>query len=231
MKGILFTPENIKAIREYRKTQTRRLMTPQPMRLDENNKEFWTEHPGLEIMKGWVWDKNKHSHYYAWDNYGGKFSCIEYSARYQVGEVVYIKEAWGIRDCGFRVPLDKETWAEGFPVNRIMYGLESPTKLNWFNKRSPLFMPAWAARSFIQITDVRAERLQEITEEDAMSEGVDQQMATYLGLSMENYTRDGGQFYRHIYSRLWDSINKKHPWSNNDWIFAYSFTEVKHAAN
>lgn len=118
-------------------------------------------------------------------------SVIDY-APYQVGETVYIKEAW----C--------ESYY-GEPICYKLDGKESPGPKDFW--RSPLFMPAWAARYFIQITDVRAQRVQEISYEDIIAEGV-----------------DTGQDVH--YQELWDSINPKYPFASNCWVWAYTFKLV-----
>jgi len=157
MKGILFTPEMIQAIVEGRKTQTRRVIKPQPKYLEGNpySQWFWCKQDISEIealQKGI-------NHAVWWDGVKNP-NVMTAFARYQVGEVVYIKEAWGPAE-GLKV-LYKASETELSHYEEILIG-------GW---RSPMFMPANNARYFITITDVRAERLQEITEEDAIAEGI-----------------------------------------------------------
>ena len=79
--------------------------------------------------------------------------------------------------------------------------------------RPSIFMPRWASRITLEITGVRVERLQEITEKDALAEGV--------GYAI---TRDCKvpQF-----ARLWDQINGKHaPWESNPWVWVVEFKRV-----
>lgn len=84
-----------------------------------------------------------------------------------------------------------------------------------------IFMPRWASRITLEITEVRAQRLQEISEGDAMSEGVSP-------LSTDSWRNPGTTITQSTakeeYERLWDSINsKKHPWSTNPWVWAITF--------
>jgi hypothetical protein len=72
---------------------------------------------------------------------------------------------------------------------------------------SPFFMPKWAARLWLEVTDVKVERLQEISVPDAKAEGVWSVSAL---------------------ADLWDSINgKKYPWKSNPWVWAYTFKKVE----
>lgn len=125
--------------------------------------------------------------------------------RYLPGEVVYIKEAIEIRD---RLIFYPDRTTRKMPANVCEYAQA-------YHK---MFMPAWAARYFIQIEDVRAERLQEITEEEAIKEGIHQ------------YTFAKGALWkeppdvRWAYIKLWDTINKPpHDWAANPWVWVYAF--------
>jgi hypothetical protein len=73
-----------------------------------------------------------------------------------------------------------------------------------------MFMPAWAARYFIRITDVRAGRLNEITDVEARREGIPNSAYAVNGITS--------------FKRLWDSINKSpFDWEANPWVWVYSF--------
>jgi hypothetical protein len=78
-------------------------------------------------------------------------------------------------------------------------------------------MPAWAARYFILITNVKAQRLQEITEEDAIRE------VFFASQECADISVTGRKWY----TGLWDSINPKYPWGMNPYIFAYTFKLVQ----
>jgi len=87
-------------------------------------------------------------------------------------------------------------------------------------KISPLFMPEWAARYFIKITDIRAERLQEITEEDAEAEGL---ILTKSGWKTDYIVSSATEKF----AILWNSINKDYPWESNPFVFVYSFKKAE----
>lgn len=92
--------------------------------------------------------------------------------------------------------------------------LPDQSDLHW---RPSIFMPRWASRITLELTAVRVERVQNITEEDAMAEGVDWQATA--GLS--RFTA------KKLYATLWDSINgKKHPWASNPWVWVLTFKRI-----
>ena len=194
MKGILFTADNHKAIREGRKTVTRRVIKPQPP--DDARLINACGIYSFEI--------------------DGEFEPLP-KPRYQVGEVVYIKEAWaGNRGQGwiYKSDYDLLPWSEDDKQRR--------TPIKW---RSPLFMPAWAARDFLQITDVRAERLQEISYFDIKKEGWQPEMGL-APRSGGEIIIEGGLRPQDWYENLWDSINGEGDYALNKWAWRYEFKRV-----
>ncbi len=100
-------------------------------------------------------------------------------------------------------------------------------------------MPRWASRITLEITDVQVGPLQEISEEDALAEGI----LDWGGASpyrfthvthdeMERTQRPVELFEtaREAYAKLWDTINgKTHPWASNPWVWAISFKRIEMA--
>jgi len=179
----------IKATAEGRKTVTRRLGGLQEINKDPDKWHFVTS-AIRDILPVHVGDC-------LLENREGQQSWVK--PRYHVGQTIYIKEAW----------------CESFDGSKIHYKLdggESPGPKGFW--RSPLFMPAWAARRFVKILAVTAGRVQEITEAEAKKEGVG------YGFQMNA----GWPDYQHIengicsltqdtaiasFSTLWDSINAR----------------------
>ncbi len=198
MNGILFKPDMIKAIIGDRKTQTRRLLNPQPFM--EHGVLRWQPKRtnGLKGMHKPDLNMDDHA------------DLAKMFARYLIGDVVYIKE--GIH----RFNIEYASYDSDFTP--VMF-LQSANRFHWRwtrDKLSPMFLPHEAARYFIQITAVRTERLQEITTKDAIHEGIyhDPILSDYL-----QPIRD--------YQYLWDSINPKYPWASNPWCFVYTFKKVE----
>ena len=88
--------------------------------------------------------------------------------------------------------------------------------------RPNIHMPRWACRILLEVTDVRVQRVQDISEEDAMAEGVrPEDVATYPHYSSGAVI---GAF-----AELWDSINAKrgYPWESNPWVWAVTFKRIE----
>ena len=84
--------------------------------------------------------------------------------------------------------------------------------------RSPIHMPRWASRLTLLVTDVRVQRLQEISEADAKAEGVG-------GVCWEDWRDYGGpSSYRLPFRSLWNSIHGHDAWDHNPWVAALTFT-------
>ena len=209
MQGILFRADvwkaKFKVLKEKGEAQTRRLSG-----LKEINKEpdRWRIEGQLTPDMWAFTDGEKH---------------IGVKPRYQIGEVAYIQEAWAeFGDTSEAVRNGDLTPSEAkeFVIYRLGHKdwqgiLRDIENGHEWNIKSPLFMPAWAARHFITITGIKEGRLQEMTEEDAMAEGVD-------WYSIENKIEGVGRCQQ-AYRKLWDLINPKYPWDSNPWNFAYSF--------
>lgn len=124
----------------------------------------------------------------------------------------------------------RETW---HPSNHVHFGekadylADTPdARGEGFWKWNPsIFMPRWASRITLKIVSVRVERLQAISEADAIAEGI------------ESYDDDGVTYYgplnkghacpKQEYRRLWDSINGKGSWESNCWVWAIDFRRIK----
>ena len=191
MKGILMKPDMIQAIAEGRKTVTRRLFSPQPV-LSISDEQF---------KKNLAMSKSLHT---------------GFGQRYRVGEIVYVKEAWEIEQVNFpmvEISYTSDTYGTD---NHDVYIGDKKLPKNLDRIQSPLFMPAWAARHFLKILSVRPERLQDITEDNILKEGIIRSQERYLRPSAVEQ-----------FAKLWDSINPKHPFSSNPWIRRIEFKEVE----
>lgn len=91
----------------------------------------------------------------------------------------------------------------------------------WY-KRLARFMPKESYRIMLEVTEVRCERLQSITPTDAITEGIEPYTGHY---PKGYYIQDSPNIDR--FARLWDSINKDHPWESNCWVWVVSFRRIE----
>lgn len=97
------------------------------------------------------------------------------------------------------------TWREWILPDADVGSVASPDF--W---RASIHMPRWASRLTLEVTEVRVQRLREISEEDVLAEGV-------TAADDPDVTREAFRF-------LWDAINgKRAPWESNPWVWAISF--------
>ena len=131
----------------------------------------------------------------------------------QPGDRLWVRETWGISLCGNRVSLSPEAWPDGWPVDRLRYAADG-YDFGSSTKRPSIHMPRWASRITLEVTDVRVQRLFEISEDDAKAEGADiekWQVITHVG----------------AFHLLWDSINaKRAPWASNPFVWVVSFKRI-----
>lgn len=135
--------------------------------------------------------------------------------RIQVGDRLWVRETWQGLTCGDYRPTKQEPCEVRYAATDSCADLD--VEVRGYPWRPSIFMPRFASRLTLTVTDVRVERLQDISEADAIAEGV-----------------GGTEFWREdrpasiCYSVLWDSINGPGAWAANPWVAAYSF-EVHHS--
>lgn len=107
---------------------------------------------------------------------------------------------------------------------------QEPHGLHW---KPSIFMPRKASRMTLEITAVRCERLNTISEEDAGAEGVEEMM---VGTARAHVWRDYGlkgdahfacTSAKESYQTLWDSINGAGAWAKNPWVWVITFSRIK----
>jgi len=202
VKPIIFNSESIRAILDGRKTMTRRVVKH---RIGFDIAKF---QDGTRWPIGWQDYDCIHE-----DNY---MKC-PYS---DTDQLLWVRETWAIRGCGGKVPL--KYWTE-WPVDRVQYIATDKAPATdkkgcpyWWNKRSSIFMPKWASRVTLEITHIRVERVQEITAEDCISEG----------LSSSLRGQDAVNHLKARFKMLWSFINGKKPgcsWEDNPWVWVVEF--------
>ena len=236
MKPILFNTEMTRATLEDRKTQTRRVVKPQP-----------PQHARLEFSAkyGVAFD-------YAASPFPMPDEKISYNPLYQAGDILYVRETWSTRissECYAqpchtgRCPYESCESATGpcFPEEYIYKATDNLT--SYGGKWHPsIHMPKEAARLFLQVTDIHVERLQEsffchgATVRNLAAEGIDigDQCRECIGVYGSPCCIDEESEcgilddVRDAFATLWDSTIKPanlsiYGWAANPWVWVYEF--------
>lgn len=225
-RPILFSGPMVRALLDGRKTQTRRIVKLD-VPADAHEVFFWS---GEALRRaGWA----NVSEPGLWARRNGRDGYIQHIGRcpYGVpGDRLWVKETWRPRRTVFPWDLDVTYAADG-AVRTIEDG-EFGDK-DWTMPKaaargnvSPLFMPRWASRLTLTITDVRVERLQDISEADAEAEGIREPSIGPIHMVSAEAC---GQIDRDtapalfLWEMLWKSINGDESWNANPWVWAVTF--------
>jgi len=212
-RGILFSAPMVRALLDGGKTQTRRPMSKQPgedtdVRVEHFHQTVVDKHgdeqPGPEIFGAW------------WDMGETGLKC-PYGAP---GDRLWVREAWRTA-VGL---MDSEPPRNLRPENSLIrYEADGANRhgatFSQGKLRPSLFMPRWASRITLEITDVRVERLGEISEADAVAEG-------YPGYGVGGVNWSA----RHWYELLWLDINGAGSWDANPYVWAITFKRIEQGA-
>lgn len=220
VKPILFNTEMVRAILDGRKSCTRRLVKPQP---DEKH----------TCPLGFVTDSTEKKEVgcfgFGIDEYGGS---IQYAKPlYQIRDILYVRETiW--QKIGYYLDVDGETKPSWYNEFRYVASDEKPeTGWNYgWAKRPSIHMPKEVARIFLRVTNVRVERLQDITPKDAENEGVGNLFYEDIGYSEKNYGTEVDPEYgiaKEQFAWLWESTIKKsdldYGWDANPYVWVIEF--------
>lgn len=138
----------------------------------------------------------------------------------QAGDQLWVREAFSGPHC-----MDASDGCKAVPpskwgdCSRIWYWADgNPTEGDWTRPRPSIHMPRWASRILLEITAVRVERLQDISETDAEAEGI--QEIVDAGVDHDGTPRDA-------YRALWEQINGADSWSANPWVWVVEFKRAE----
>lgn len=132
---------------------------------------------------------------------------------YPPGTRLWVRETWQKNYCNEAMIPNKYAY-KASPETWIYFSEEEKRlEKKW---RSPRFMPKAAARLWLEVKNVRVERIKEISNEDILAEGIND-LGSY------------GANYDYFANEIWDNINGKrgYPWENNDWVWVYEFMRIE----
>ncbi|ASP84276.1 hypothetical protein I7F13_27480 [Sinorhizobium meliloti] len=199
-RPILFSAPMVRALLAGRKTQTRRLCKDQPP-------------PGVAIIRKTIRPFGGEP-YHAFErrtkfgNFGG-----EVPVKISRGDRLWVRETWQGLSFGDYQPTKSSLCEVRYAATDPCADLDGEAR--GYPWRPSIFMPRWASRLTVIVTDVRVERLQDISIADALAEG-------WPG-AVEANKMPATKWYRH----LWDEINGAGAWEANPWVAAYTFTVIK----
>ena len=202
---ILFGGEMVRAILEGLKTQTRRVIKPQPKHIQMlSDGKIETSHDG------------------GFDNDVQYIKC-PYG---KPGDRLWVRETWAVgKDFNNLKP--SKLW-KGDIESRLAVCYEADNDCIWNEYdhgkiRPSIFMPRWARRNTLEITGIRVERVQDISYVDSTKEG----LIIPAALKHRSEFYPGGP-YRAPFKTLWDSINAKrgYGWKENPWVWVVEFKVI-----
>lgn len=143
--------------------------------------------------------------------------CI--GAPWVVGDRLWVREAWRtVREADALPPRDLDA------AYRFWYEADAPHQPGFGNLRPGMFMPRFASRITLEITGVRVERLKDISEADALAEGVTPKWEPGCsGRLMEAFSGFSFRPAASAYADLWEQINGPGSWSANPWVWVLAF--------
>lgn len=233
-RPMIFNSEMVRAILGGQKTQTRRIMKPQPYPCPPPRGGHWWPsnvfktmlHVEEEMLNG----KG------GWDGLVG--DACPFGA---VGDRIWVREAFqgplipeealseflGENPDKFESPAYCEYAADGGPRPEYV-DADDNTRYGW---RPSIHMPRWASRITLEITGVRVERLNDISEEDARAEGISDGGCLTCGepepCGCDNPKPDAND----AFARLWQSIYGEENWFTNPWVWVISFKRIEGGAS
>ena len=201
--GLLCNTQVVKNIMAGIQTQDRRPMKIQPD----------SRHCRLDFEEGVLKESSRLA--------GVWHVCRKFRPIYQVGDHLYLREKFKVshrphgEDGHYYMIYMADGYIEEIDYSEIDMGRLKPGKTY-----PSIHMPKWAARTWLEVIGVRAERVQNISEEDALSEGVSWDDACPEGVS-NGYCPGAYDRPSESFHHLWDSIYGT--WDDNPWVWVYGF--------
>lgn len=207
-RGMIFNSEMVRAILDGRKTQTRRIMKVQPENSELGLSRIIDSSVAKEVGM-YFWSQA--------DACGVKRRSKPFPCPFgAVGERIWVRETWA--DAGASAP-ELKLYRANYPEH-VPSHYENVPPVDEIRWTPSIHMPRWASRITLEITGVRVERLNDISNESARAEGypVDREA-------------DGGDSDPWLWFRdLWDGIYPEQSFKHNPWVWVITFQRVEGGA-
>ena len=240
-RPIIFSGEMVKAILDRKKTMTRRVV----------KSNFINHYKHAHIIRQST-DKKREGKAYFYDTPVGSMvlsSQLVNNPYGKVGDRLWVRETWApVNSCGesalaykadneiICLSENEEFLDEYGTLNYTDPRLAKYAFADWADDlvngvegawKSPITMPRWASRILLEITDIRVERLQDISETDAKKEGMPPSHPSIDKISMQH---GFNSFSQSCFAQSWDSLydeNSPKRWANNQWVWVIEFKVIK----
>ncbi|HBX8171721.1 TPA: hypothetical protein MIH42_16890 [Klebsiella pneumoniae] len=225
-RGMIFNGEMVRAILDGRKTQTRRIMKVQPEPSKSRPGDFWFSSKKLESMvhiSDFAPGNSPIADYHLFI----QEHCCPFGA---VGDRIWVRETWA------RYNIDQNSHDLAY---RATTPADWPEEGRW---RPSIHMPRWASRILLEITNVRIERLNAISPEDAESEGLECTNFTGFGdepglpsypepdVYFDPLKKQWKEYPPEAFAGLWESIYGEGSWKANPWVWVIEFKRIEGGA-
>ncbi|HFO1715052.1 TPA: hypothetical protein ACHI9W_000272 [Klebsiella pneumoniae] len=259
-RGMIFNSEMVRAILDGRKTQTRRIMKVQPEPSKSRPGDFWFSSKKLESMVH-VSDLVPGNSPIADCHLFFQGHCCPFGA---VGDRIWVRETWGVVSHELDEDGRIQPWTPDRPATAIhempfgngyysghaIYAADGD--FTWGDDdgyedgrscwKPSIHMPRAASRILLEITDVRVERLNAISPEDAESEGLECTNFTGFGdepglpsypepdVYFDPLKKQWKEYPPEAFAGLWESIYGEGSWQANPWVWVIEFKRVEGGA-
>lgn len=202
-RPIIFTPEHVRKVLNGIKTQTRRIVKPQPIK---------------QHHIAWVHDGGFGSGFQVLTNHAGTVERI--TCPYgKPGDKLWVQETWQQAFRASKSSTGVIYLADGPDFNSLAEQQHQLTRKERGWKPS-IHMPKKFCRLWLEIVSIRVERVQEISEADAKAEG-----CLIPGILWPDITNRAYR-YAAVFHLLWDSIHGAGAWERNDWVWVIEFKRL-----
>ena len=223
-RPILFSAPMVRALLNGSKTQTRRILKPQPFA-----DGFYEGDIDCTFVPAPASNLSAYARFGAAAVGGGAVRTETFTPRFTAGDRLWVREAHALLprtayrgSIGTGTIAQREHPTDGYTAAVFREGFDRSGRPQW---RPSIHMPRWASRLTLTVTDVRVERLQDISEADAQAEGVERVSDGWRDYQMRS--TQCCAWPKTSFLTLWNSINGINSWSANPWVAAYTF-KVEH---